>query len=70
MQTLEYLQTQIATLTSYINDLQQVINDHTDNWHDYDPYSPISTYMIQLRFMQQYQSILQYRINLLTYAEV
>lgn len=70
MQTLQYLQAQIDSLTGYINDLQQVINDHTDNWHDYDPYSPISTYLIQLRFMQQYQSILQYRINLLTYNNV
>lgn len=70
MQTLQYLQAQMDSLTGYINDLQQVINDHTDNWHDYDPYSPISTYLIQLRFMQQYQSILQYRINLLTYNNV
>lgn len=60
MQTLEYLETQLNNVNGYITDLQKVITDHTDNWTDYDPYSPISTYLIQLRFMQQYASIVQY----------
>lgn len=65
-QSLQKLQQEKQQLDGYIVSLQKEINDHTDSWSDYDPYSPISTYLIQLRFMQQYQSILQYRINLLT----
>lgn len=66
--TLEQLREERAQLVPYITSLQQEISDHTDNWTDYDPYSPISTYLIQLRFMQQYKSILDYRINLLEYG--
>lgn len=63
-QTMQELQQERDSVDGYIIKMQKIITDHTDSWKDYDPYSPISTYLIQLRAMQQYRSILDYRIRL------
>lgn len=68
MTSLQDLKTEKNQLNTYIVKLQKEITDHQDSWTDYDPYSPISTYMMQMRYMQQYRAILEYRITVLENA--
>lgn len=66
--TLAQLQEELNSLNPYITRLQKSIADNEDNWTNYDPYSPISTSIMQLRYMQQYRALLEYRITVIENA--